>query len=463
MLPSDWGDGSLPPAWFELPEQWDSLKERYETLVLSPVLSRAPLEAVFATARASNPNRAVIEREYIDADFRNEYANFYAMTFRRGTNRCERVHFSGPEGYIGFSIMRPVLGRPVSRTMLRPPKALHRYISCIATTEVHPYGATYEVEAFPYISQDAQFGTCAHASIWMTALYHHDRFGTHRVMTSDIAQAAATHEMERLVPSSGLTLFQMSFALRELGLPVIPYDISGLPPGETVEKIACRYLNSRLPVILITPRHATVLVGYQRRDDGGLTFIRNDDQRGPYRPVENWRKDELGKWQALYIPLPGRIYMSGESAEQLGERVLPDVVAQIAGLGIVPDFRIVSSAMTRRKIRYRTYAIQANDYRDQLIARGLPPDLSSAIRYSPTPKWIWIVELQEKREARNDRPCVIGEVAIDATSDPWTAGALFGYVPGVFFRLSELGALPTFHRSTHRPGELFETGTALRD
>jgi len=85
------------------------------------------------------------------------------MTFRRGPNRCERIHFNGPDGYIGFTVMRPVLGRPVSRTMIRPPASLKQHVSCLATGVARPYGARYEVEAFPFISQDAQFGTCAHA------------------------------------------------------------------------------------------------------------------------------------------------------------------------------------------------------------------------------------------------------------------------------------------------------------
>lgn len=131
-LPERWAEGSLPPVAFELPEGWAKIDERYRGMVTSPrpPISGAPLDAVFDVARRNGATRAYLEREYIDADFRDEFANFYAQTFRNIPDRCERLHFFDGTRYLGFIVMRPVLGQPVCRTLLQPPADLEPHVSC---------------------------------------------------------------------------------------------------------------------------------------------------------------------------------------------------------------------------------------------------------------------------------------------------------------------------------------------
>jgi len=71
--------------------------------------------------------------------------------------------------------------------------------------------------------------------------------------------------------------------------------------------------------------------------------------------------------------------------------------------------------------------------------------------------------MQDRELANRQEPCVIGEVAIDSTSDPWTAGVIFGFVPTMYFTLAELGALPQFISTEQKVGQFHHTGTALRD
>src|ERR1700761_1271602 len=51
--------------------------------------------------------------------------------------------------------------------------------------------------------------------------------------------------------------------------------------------VICRYLNSRFPVLIGAGDHAFVLVGWFRRDDGGVSFVACDDQVGPYEVIDD--------------------------------------------------------------------------------------------------------------------------------------------------------------------------------
>ena len=283
MLPDDWADGSLGPRLFKLPGEWNALLDRYSGLTSGTMLSADAFNNTFDVIRQAGAKHALLEREYIDIDYRNEFAHFYAGTFRTTSDRCERIHFFGENNaYLGFVVIRPIIGRPICRTMVAAPPTEAPYVSCYATSGVRPYGASLVARGFPFISQDAQFGVCAHAAVWMVSLYHHLVNRLPRRLMSDIASAAgARQELDRLVPSAGLTAAQMGTALREIGLPVIPYIVGKLPAGEDVEHIACRYLNSRIPVLVITDDHAVVLIGYGRGSNGELFFVRHDDARGP--------------------------------------------------------------------------------------------------------------------------------------------------------------------------------------
>ena len=93
------------------------------------------------TVGRESPTRALLESGYIDEDYRDEYINFYAKTYRELPLRCERLHFfKGIEEYLGYIVLRPIIGRPVCRTMLRPPARLDAHVSCTATYSTTPWG-----------------------------------------------------------------------------------------------------------------------------------------------------------------------------------------------------------------------------------------------------------------------------------------------------------------------------------
>ncbi len=169
-------------------------------------------------------------------------------------------------------------------------------LTCQAKDRVNLFGTDLDVVGAPFVAQDAQLSRCAQATTWVTAYYHHLRFGGPRVLPGDIAAAVADDlEVGRQVPSPGLAIGQMADAAGSIRLPPLVYPLRHLAQGESVPRVLCRYLNSGIPVTIATRSHAFVLVGYGRSRDNDdkelLHFVRHDDEVGPYRVVD-WKLDE---------------------------------------------------------------------------------------------------------------------------------------------------------------------------
>jgi hypothetical protein len=454
-LPDDWADPGAGPDWVSLAageNGWGKLKVRYAGLAQSG----AALDRVFRVV-SGQATLALIEHDYIDADYRDEFAHFYAQTFRALPDRCERVHFFDQRNrrYLGFTVLRPIHGRPVCRTVIDPPASMREAVACRPRVTASPYGFRFAVEGFPFISQDFQYGRCAHAAIWMIAYYHHLAYRTPRYFMSDIVLSARAHQdIWRSTPSSGLSFRQITAILHDLKLPAISYDMSRLPEGESAGSITQRYLNSRLPVLLLTPEHATVLVGYGRDDNGALYFVRHDDATGPYLPVGDLTADELGDWEALLVPVPGRIYLPGESAEVHARLVLEQ---ELKRRGEGP----ILAHLKKGRLRYRTYVTEISEYKRSLRTRELADDVVAwHVRLSAS-HWVWVTEVQDVAAAARGRRCVLGEIVIDATSDSRHSNQLFANIPGWRLRWAALGAPTTALQSEQK--DMYLSGCALHD
>lgn len=418
---------SAEPAYFNLPTEWPELEETIGATAPPEYGSRV-LPQVLQRVREHEPTRALLETDYIDADYRDEYTHFYSKTFQTLPDRCRRLHFfkrlgdDTRERYLGYCVLRPLRSRPVGRTVLTPPDSVRSWISCSIRDVVHPYGQRLQTLGFPFMEQDTQLGVCAHASVWMVALYHHLAFQRPRRFMHDISEAAQTqHELWRPTPSEGLSDQQVSVALQKLGLDPITYVVSSPPNNQSINRVICRYLNSRLPVILTTERHAVVLIGYGRDRRGRLFFVRQDDGNTPYGRVYK-NSDPLGEWDLLFVALPGKVYLAGEGAEPFARSMFTSLL------------RLKPHAALRRRLptylRLRTYLIRAGEYKARLDARGVPEKAAAIHRNIPTSNWIWVVELQDQELARQTLRCVIGEMAIDATSDRRDPNPLFANLEG---------------------------------
>lgn len=349
---------SDPPPTFDL--QSDDLRAEIATrgLDITPAL-----EDILATVQGLGASWAVLEPDYIDRDYRDEYVHYYAFTYRPLSTRCSRMHFfkesdDGPDVYLGYCVLRPIRDHPVCRTVITPPDDLRPYVSCMTTSVVHASGQRFGATGFPFMEQDSLYGVCAHASIWMVALYHHLEHRTPRRLMSNIRTgAAARQEFFRVTPSDGLSERQVGAALQHLGLDAIQYSLDRLKklgPGTTAATI-CRYLNSRFPVILTTANHVTILIGYGRDPDGTLFFVQTDESNGPYNRYE--LADLVNSWRLLLVPVPGKIYLSGESAEVKAQTFFVNLVND----ELPPERHILKEALRLKVIRDSGWRLQDTD------------------------------------------------------------------------------------------------------
>ena len=408
------------PRRLALPDDWAWLEERYRSLAPAPQLTW-----VFDHVRA-RATHALFEHEYIDADYRNEYANFYVKVFEPLPDRCERLHFWQDETYLGFCSIRPIAGAPVGRCALLPKDADPPDVACLASVAAHPYGHRLSVEAFPFISQDRRYGRCAHAVIWMISQYHYLRFGGARYFMSDIVTGASLHEFERVIPSTGLTTEQIGAAFRHIGLAALHYDLTTDKKltAERVRLIVTSYLNSHMPLALGTPGHLTALIG-AGDNHAGFYAVRSDDEVGPYCRIQP------SQWTDLFVPLPDRIYLRAEEAYEVGRVQLNKLLAHDAAARTAAE-------IGGRDWTVRCFAVEAREHKARILAREeLPASVRAAHVRVGTPRWLWILEVVDRDAEGRGEPGVIGELAIDATSGEHAARLLFANLPHARMRWLE--------------------------
>lgn len=407
------------------------------------------LTSVLAHAYASGAQSAVLEYRYIDPDYRNEHSQFYSTTFRRYPSVTHRLHFFAEQmpstltsrdeparfnnlGYLGYTVLRPLPGAPVGRTMLVPQIGTKPNVTCLARDRVNLLGEQLDVVGTPFISQDSQMSVCAHATLWIIAYYHHLAFGGPRLLPGDVT-AAVPDDIGRVLPSVGLTLYQISVAASRLGYPALVYGLDPPPPGESLFRIACRYLNSGIPVIVSGAEHAFVLVGYERlnagQPDERIRFIRHDDEVGIYGHVDNCLLDDYSPWEYLVVPLPQKVYMSGEDAEVIGEaylrQALDDNTAKI-GTDLLRGLD-----GKHRRLSFRSTVLRSNDFKKDLESRQIPVTLAAVYRRMQMSRWIWVVELVDRELRRSNQPCVLAEAIVDATDQVRDMHVLSWRIPGL--------------------------------
>jgi hypothetical protein len=432
VLPDSWGRGHHGPRRYPFLAAGQAVRDRYLPLGPSRQLHR-----IFETARLNGADHVYVDSPYIDLDYRSDLAHFYTRAFRPPPDTTERLLFARDNEIIGVSVIRP-LPQPVGRTMMAPPPDVAPYLCCTTAMDVHAFGYPWSVSGFPFMSQDGEYGVCAHAAIWAIARYHNLRFGTDRHTISGIIEAAGLRERtDRTARSLGLYATDIMRAFRGIGLPALSYDTDTIPDGEDINKVICRYLNSGIPVGVLTDYHMMVICGYGEREDESIFYFLSDDNLDAYVRVDTipahdavapaTRDPELSDaqvhpWKMLLIPLPGRIHVSGEAAEARAEHTFEDRVRANVG----PQHLL--GPWENDRLRVRTYATPSWKYVNELRNRGLPPSVVDHHIYAPKAGWLWVSEFQDMSQSADQR--VLGEIAIDATSLQLDPSPVFGNIDG---------------------------------
>ncbi|GAA5201718.1 hypothetical protein GCM10023346_46730 [Arthrobacter gyeryongensis] len=435
---TDWCPSGQQPTVYEMsePARWDTLLGEY-----AHDRAADPLRRIFDIARSHGVVCIVKEPRYIDADWRSQLARFYNGAFRRYPSVCHRLHFftepvdpsltnlsQAQKAYRGYTILRPLPVAPVGRTMIAPPPELADAVRCEGDETVDLYGWPLTVRAMPFISQDTQLLRCAHASAWMVLRHATMVHQQPKRLPAEIYDAALGGVVVgRQLPSDGLSSHQLLSALTSLGLSPTSKVLPPTPAAEAnagelrLFAILCRYINSQLPPIVISNSHAWTVVAYDRKPSPGnsaITLWRHDDAAGPYLRVQDpWHEASPAHqpWAAAYLPLLPKAYIDAERAEAVGRTWVSQFRLHS------PSYQESTLAETDSRTDFleqaalRTYLVQSSTFKRELHSRGVPEELAAPLRRAEMSRYLWVIEIVDRKARTEGKPDVLGEILLDAT------------------------------------------------
>lgn len=289
-----------------------------------------------------------VEREYVDKDFVEDYAYYYARCFAAYKKTCCRVHFFGKgfnaecawkrlngrvdgenqegivkelEPYFGFIVFRPLPYTVFGRVCLRPLDQSNKGSKqcwAVQTMTAHLMGVPLKVKAMPYQEQDTVVAACATSALW-SAFQITGRKFIHCIPSPNHITNLATQGgtcATRAFPNGGLFPDEMGRAINKVGLA---QQIIRCISPEIFKTEIYAYLRLGLPVVLIADikkkdnsnksegRHAVTILGYSMPNKMGAAswcgvpligssidgFICHDDRIGPYVTI----KEEKDLWR----------------------------------------------------------------------------------------------------------------------------------------------------------------------
>lgn len=261
-----------------------------------------------------NACKVVVENNYFDRDFLDEFSAFYCLSAKGYPNVCKRVHFFSSdlvnrdyfsiacgdneehkqtlqENYLGYIVMRPITDSPFGRTVLkwfndltpstpRNTQPSRVYICNVAGIELKVTGLAWQ-------QQDSGVAACATIGVW--TMLHSSAFNDRNAIptTSMITEAAHSSALvgRPPYPSHYLQYDQIQHAIIQLGF--MPAITTGDLPNQFFTKkrfanTCAAYIRSGYPMLIgaihkdeVVVGHAVCAVGF--RETAPAEFLSVDE------------------------------------------------------------------------------------------------------------------------------------------------------------------------------------------
>lgn len=258
-----------------------SIEELKEVLVETTSASRnlisQKLHTVYLEEYFSHLNAEtfVVEYEYIDHDFLEDFSYYYVKCFKKYKRKCARLHFfkiafsksefdtflNGgksilnqeklSESYLGFIVVKPLQETIIGRTCLATYESAdnRRHFESVRDYEVNLFGILLKVKSLAYQEQDTVVAACATSALW-SVFNSTGRLFQHQILSPvEISEAACANLPfeSRFFPNPGLSPARMAQAIRSVGLE--PYLITATNQ-EILKATVYAYLKCRIPMLL---------------------------------------------------------------------------------------------------------------------------------------------------------------------------------------------------------------------
>jgi hypothetical protein len=380
----------------------------------------------------------LIERNYIDKDYRSTYYNFYAKKGQHYRADCVRLHFFDQtvrfdekavrlscadnrlaDHYFGYMVLRPTGIATIGRSVVSPDvrSGASRFIIS-ADHKVHLLGYTLTVQGFPSMDQHIDISVCAHAACWSILRHYSERYAVYReFLTHDITMMAQQFNPGGLVPSKGLEVSHAERVFQEAGtFPVhVARGKSGTGDLSFYRQLSA-YVESGFPIFaaMHTRGHAIALVGYEWRAavntavpgmryawDEVKSLAAVDDNHLPYLsiPVNGGGLYSAEDIDAFIVALPEKVFYPADAVDRLA----PALFRLGAVVGLPPKdktiirYFITTGSALRRFVRDRESEFD--------------PKLIEIVMTLPFAQFIWIVEFATEAQ------WAVGQIAARAIVD----------------------------------------------
>ncbi len=403
------------------------------------------------------------EFPYVDKVYRDSYYHYFSSKLTPYLRDCARISIFNSEitmddfrdaekitklqeKYLGYFVLRPTSPFLIGRSFISP-KALkeNNFICCTTKQNTTANSVKFEVEGFPHSSQDTETISCAETTIWAIMEYFSGRYADYKpVLPSKIIDTLNLVSSERQIPSKGLNIQQMSFALKEFGFGTRIY--SSKEYGKEFEALLSCYIESGIPVIVAmesmpnhTIGHALLCIGHEVINGTDIdkipeyiftnsqlknkaesknihfydtdyiekAFIFIDDNQPIYQKAslkkpalhydgEDWKSCQITHFIA---PLYQKMYMEAFQAKSFIYRFLL--------IGPEP-------LSNNKSILIRFFLASSRTFKDSMAKNNsITADLKDLILEKQMPKFIWVAELSDKENYKKKH--ANGIIIVDAT------------------------------------------------
>jgi hypothetical protein len=220
--------------------------------------------------------KIIVENNYIDRDFLNDFCGYYVRCFNKYKRECTRLHFFNKyftikefdallrgekskidknilnEAYLGFVVVKPLPQTIIGRTCLKTYGSDNnrRNFPIIRDYEANLFGVKLNVKTLAFQEQDRVVAACATSALW-SIFQETGKLFQHIIPSPvDITKIACDPiPLEnRSLPNTGLTVTQMAHAIRTVGLEPLLIKADN---EEIFKSAVYAYIKGGIPVLMV--------------------------------------------------------------------------------------------------------------------------------------------------------------------------------------------------------------------
>lgn len=396
-----------------------------------------------------NAKTLVIESNYMDNHFLDDYSEYYVKCFNNYQKTCNRIHFFShkfdknyllkvlegnedynklTESYLGFMVVKKLPQSIIGTTCLATYSLDdERVFPATRIYHTHLYGIPLQIKSLAYQEQDRVVAACATSSLW-TIFQSTGKLFQHQIPSPvKITKAAIStaYVDTRSFPNHSLTLEMIASAIRSVGLE--PYKVKA-ENDFILKATVYAYLKAKIPSLMAVSLknieknqtlgmgHAVAITGFKMKKTNKLSqayglslkssnitkFYVHDDQVGPFarmdfnkegRLTTSWgRKDGKDNFTAipfaLTIPLYDKIRIPFNF-------ILSQVSEFDQSLKLYSN--IIGNNLLQ-KLEWDIYLIKSNELKEKILNEKERIYNRKEILLKAFPEYLWYTEISLNNE-----------------------------------------------------------------